>query len=211
MFSLLPIQATVYNYVGPTNGGNVNVSANFQLSAGTLTLTVSNNTPNIVTIGQGITDMFFNLSGVNTATLTSITGTQVQVNGDGSTSPSNISTVGTWTLSGGPAFHLDDLNGGQPDLAIIGPPTGGVYSSANGSIASNGPHNPFFNTTAVFTITNAAITQNTVISGVQFSFGTTAGDNRTAILSSVPEPISLTLVGGGLMILGLVRRRLVTR
>src|SRR3954470_15075995 len=103
LFSLVPVQATVFTYVGPTNGGNVNVSANFQLSAGTLTLTVSNNTPNIVTIGQGITDMFFNLSGVNTATLTSITGTQVQVNGDGSTSPSNISTVGTWTLSGGPA------------------------------------------------------------------------------------------------------------
>jgi hypothetical protein len=165
--------------------------------------------------------MFFNLGSLNLTgtSLTNIAGTQVIVAADGTTTAGSAVPLANWDLEFGTGafpteFHLNDLGGGQPKLAIIGPPTAGVYSSANGSIAGNSAHNPFFEQTATFTITNAAITTNTSISGVVFSFGTTAGDNYGGTCApgacgspTIPEPITSGLVGSGLIGLFFLRRR----
>lgn len=214
--------AAVYTYVGTTAGGNVNVSATLTANAGSLTLILTNNTTNIGGVGQAISDIFFNLGALNLtgSSLTSITGTQVIVASDGTTTAGSANPLLAWTLAYGEggfptSFHLNALGTGEPELTIIGPPTAGVYSSANSSIAGNGPHNPFFNTSATFTITNALITTQTALpTSVVFSFGTTAGDNHTGCLvgtnctPSVPEPITSGLVGTGLIALFFVRRRM---
>jgi hypothetical protein len=97
-----------------------------------------------------------------------------------------------------------------PAHLIIGPPgSGGTYSSANGSIAGNKPHNPFLEQSASFTITGSGITADTTITTATFSFGTTAGTNlvpgvNLVHISSVPEPSSLILSASGFGLLGVV-------
>jgi hypothetical protein len=74
-----------------------------------------------------------------------------------------------------------------PSEGILGPNPNG-----NASIDGNGPHNPFVNQTATFTLTGipTGATANNVI----FSFGTTPGDNVSA-----PEPGTLTLLFSALI------------
>jgi len=105
------------------------------------------------------------------------------------------------------ACHLNDLGGGQPIDGIIGPANGsGVYSNANGSIAGNGPHNPFLNQTGTFTITAAGVTTASTISAVDISFGTVPSGPGT---NNTPEPGTLVLFGSGLLgVAGIVRRRI---
>jgi hypothetical protein len=93
--------------------------------------------------------------------------------------------------------------GAGPAHLIIGPPDGGnTYSAANGSIAGNGPHNPFLSESATFTITGTGITADTTITSATFSFGTTAGVTVDGVVAS-PEPSSfvLTLCGIGVVVL----------
>ena len=92
-----------------------------------------------------------------------------------------------------------DLLGSEavPAHTIIGPPgVGGLYNSANGSIAGNRPHNAFIDQTARFVL-NVPISESTRISEVIFSFGTGSGQNVTGT-QPVPEPASLMLLGTGL-------------
>jgi hypothetical protein len=108
---------------------------------------------------------------------------------------------------------LDALGAGGagPKHTILGAPgAGGIYSNANGSIAGNDPHNPFLNQSATFTLNITGVTTNTTVSNVLFSFGTVSGNNVPGggNNSTVPEPVSLSLVGGGLLALGLLRKRL---
>jgi hypothetical protein len=98
-----------------------------------------------------------------------------------------------------------------PAHLIIGPPgPGDVYTNANGSIAANGPHNPFLNQTAMFAISLAGITADTTITSAIFSLGTTAGVNVTGTPgtpSAVPLPGALPLFATGLAGLGLIKWR----
>src|SRR5262249_28072461 len=86
-----------------------------------------------------------------------------------------------------------------PAHTIIGPPAGtGLYSAANGSIAGNGPHNPFLAGTVSFDLTGSFLASTTV-SSATFSFGTAEGNNVHAV---VPEPTTLLLLASGLVALG---------
>ena len=95
-----------------------------------------------------------------------------------------------------------------------------LYSNANGSIGGNGPHNPFINQTATFTITGlTGVNSDTRVTSATFSFGTTAGVNVDGCVSgtadcggggggqSTPEQMSLLLSGTGLVGLYFIRRR----
>lgn len=189
---------------GSTGGGNpVDASATFLTGPGTVSITLTDLEANPTSVGQLISDLEFTLSnGATSGTLASISGTQIQVNGDGSTT--SVSGAPThWFLnnnvSGG--LQLDALGSGQPKDLIIGP---GPYTNAKGSIAGNGPHNPFTNGTATFVVDVAGVTMDTNIDSAVFSFGTTEGAELvtgTPQTPVIPEPPSLVLLGTGLICL----------
>jgi hypothetical protein len=120
-----------------------------------------------------------------------------------------VATVGwPFTITSATTGTLDVLSAGGagPAHLIIGPPgAGGTYSAANGSIAGNGPHNPFLSQSATFTITGTGITADTTITSATFSFGTTSGVTIVGVpVATVPEPVSLVLALCGIGTVGLV-------
>ncbi len=110
--------------------------------------------------------------------------------------------AGGWGLSNNSGvYHLDILCGqgngcSGPAGLIIGP---GPYTSANGSIAANKPHNPFADQTASFPLALTGATADTVISNVAFSFGTDG--------ALIPIPAAVWLFGSGLLGLAAIARR----
>ena len=198
-----------------TGGRSVSAEADFSLSNGVLTLVLKNSQSGMVDAGQLLTDIFFVLDGVDSANLTAVTGTQIHLDGKtGDVDPLN----NNWILQTGVepfenAFHLDMLNH-QPNLGILGP------SPNPNSSLKNGPHNPLYDQQAVFTIKSPEISENTNISGVVFSFGTTAcSENSSNCIAAipqthpgpqtdpVPEPVALFSAGSGLLVVAGFARR----
>jgi len=206
---------------GSTAGGQpVSATATFTLNsvADTIHIDVINNTVNPKSVVQNVSDLFFTLTGpALTGSLTGSNGNTMFVNDDGTTSPgsSNVSTG--WLLdqtNSSTGLHLNGLGGAanQPAFTILGKPdASGVYSNANSSIAGNDPHNPFLVGTVGFDISVAGLTAGQTVTGVIFSFGTTAGTNVPAN-NVTPEGNSLLLLAAGMMpLLGIglrqIRRR----
>jgi hypothetical protein len=138
------------------------------------------------------------------------------VNADGSFTAGGTAAAG-WVLSNPSSgtLLLDVLAGpahAGPAHTIIGPPgAGGTYSAAVGSIAGNGPHNPFLFGTVSFTLNVPGLTADSAINDVVFSFGTTDGNNVTGVpgVQEVPEGgTTVILLGAALSGLGLIRRKL---
>lgn len=214
----LQANANIITFVTPagstTGGGPVNASAVVTTGAGTVSIVLTDLQANPTDVAQIISDFDFTLSGGQASgTLTSSSGQQISVAGNGTTTLGSTGSTG-WGLnnnvSGG--LQLDALGFIGPAGLIIGPPgAGGVYTNANGSIAGNGPHNPFLNQTASFLITIAGVTVDSTITSATFSFGTTAGINvpGTPQLPStkIPEPASIALLGVGLLAFGASRRK----
>lgn len=195
-----------------TGGNPVSASASITTSAGQVGITLSNLLANPTDVAQLLSDFSFTLSGTTSgATLFSSSGQEITLGSGGSSSLGSTVATG-WILSSPSTgnYLLNDLAAGAagPSHLIIGP---GPYTSANGSIAGNGPHNPFLNGSATFTLNITGVTADTTVSNVVFSFGTTSGDNvpgGSGPNTTIPEPVSLSLVGGGLLALGLLRKRM---
>lgn len=207
---------TFVNGTSTESGGNaIATEADFVTSTNTVTVTLKNLLVNPKTVAQNISDLFFKLSdtSLTSGSLSSSSAQLVTVAADGT--PTLGSTVSTgWgldTFNNTLGFHLNDLGFAGPAHTIIGAPdSSGIYSNAKGSIAGNGPHNPFLNQSATFTVTIAGVTSATKVTGATFSFNTVAGDNVTGKIQSVPEPASIALSGigiGGLGLVHLARRR----
>jgi hypothetical protein len=182
---------------GATVGGNpVNASAMFTTGAGTLSITLTDLLANPTDVAQLISDLFFTTStGATAGTLASSSGTEITVNSGGTSTLGPTVSTG-WSLSGTASGLLLNVLGTPtgPSHLIIGPPGPLGYTNANGSIAGNGPHNPFLNGSATFLLSIAGLTAASNITSATFSFGTTAGLNVPGVPVGIPGPI----VGAGL-------------
>jgi hypothetical protein len=201
-----------------TGGGPVDASAAFITSAGSLSVTLTNLQPNITDVSQALSDLSFVFSnGSVPVPQFSSSGQLITVNSGGTFTTGSTVPTG-WALiplnAGGTSLEFDALGTPtSPARLIIGPPGGPTYSNANGSIAGNGPHNPFLNQLALFTIGNPGITADTTITAATFSFGTTEG---AALVPGVPPTSPIPIPGAlplfatglaGLALLGWRRKK----
>jgi len=206
--------ANVINVFTPSgatdmDGDPVNASAKFTTGAGLLTITLTDLLPNPTSAGQLVSDISFSLTtGQTSGTLGANSGVEITVASDKSFKlGSSVSTGWQLTTSSG-LFELSALGTAtSPAHLIIGGPGAGLhYTSANASIAGNGPHNPFLAGVATFTLDITGVTTSTSVSGVNFSFGTAAGDNVPGV--QVPDGgTTALLLGAALAGLSLFRRK----
>jgi hypothetical protein len=201
-----------------TSGGPVSAKAQITTGIGTVQVILTDLQGNPTDVAQLLSDFDFVLSnGATTGTLTSSSGQQVTIADNGTFALGSTVSTG-WGLNNnvGGGLQLDALGFVGPKGLIVGPSgAGSVYSNANGSIAGNNAHNPFIYQTATFNLSVAGVTADTTVTSGIFSFGTTAGINVTGCVvgaaqcnsGTVPEPITSSLVGVGLISLFFLRRR----
>ena len=187
---------------------NTNVTGTIVAGNGTVTITLNNNLTNgqVVSVGQNISGVYFQVSGYNggavslsasnSAQSTDINNAKVAslqgaVNPTGWAAGHSGSTITACVIC---AFGINSPAG--PDQTIIGGTGSGTYASANGSIAGNNPHNPFLAGTVTFTLIVPGVTVNSQFSNVVIQFGTTATPPE---IVQTPEPASMLLLGTGLM------------
>jgi hypothetical protein len=198
-------QADTVTFVTPTGsatgGGPVNASATFTTAANAITIVLKNLQANPTDVAQNVSDLFFSVSTGQTAgTVASTAGVLRTIAANGTFTDAATTAAGWGLTFGSGQFHLDDLNGNAgPNNTLIGPPGGATYSNANGSIAGNGPHNPFLAETVTFNLTVTGVTASTKITGATFSFGTVSGVN----IVGTPEPATWA-IGLAMSFVGLV-------
>jgi hypothetical protein len=198
------------------------------LTTNSFSVTLNNTLSSITDAGQLVTDLEFTLP-ASTVTLSSSSGTFVNISGAGVPTVGSTGATGwgfgsnndavanNWLLCIICGNGVSTPGGAQPSQGIID--TQASYSSANASIAGNGPHNPFLKSGAIFTFQTSGATLDPAtavdpFSAVSISFGTTFGANVAGVpdgggggTAVTPEPVSLMLAGGGLIGLAMLKRR----
>ena len=208
--------APAATFVGlSVDGHPVSATADFTAVGDNVTVKLTNTTATTLDAGELFTGLEFTISGL-TPTMTSDTGIQRTVANDGTFVdtglPQNLSwslvspSSGTWQLNFNP--NAED--------SIIGPPTAGSYSGANGSIKGNAGHNPFAAEMAVFELNVPGLSliplPSVDVTAFLFGTGLDPGVGRIVPgggLETVPEPAAaVLLMGAGLALAaGCWRRR----
>lgn len=212
--------------VSGTTSGPVSASAVFTVTAGTITVTLTNTGANPHDVGQNLSALIFTVSTTVSGkpTVTSDAGT-LHINGLRTISGSSAtdSALGAnaagWSSSrhGSNSLELDVLSGkghAGPAHTLVANGTGTngvIYTGANGSLSTRS-HNELIQHDATFHISSSGILADTRITGVTFQFGTHDGHNQLVghLASANPEPSTLALaVLGALGFIGYgLRRRL---
>ena len=183
----------------------VAASATFSFSSDSVTITIQNLEANLTASNQLISGLQFTLSGTPTGQ-SFLSGSAVEMN----LSPPNFTLLNSgnpvattrWHLAS--STELTALGGGQPSQLIIGPPNGSnQYTNANGG-ANNFDPNLFESATFTLTYTGG-VTSATTVSDVKFEFGTNPSSDGiitgVPVMSTVPEPSSLTCAATGILML----------
>ena len=209
-----PASADIITFTTPagakSGGQPVSAQATFTPGDNLLTIVLTNLQLDPKSVGQNLSGLGFTVGfGLTGGSLTSSLATARDIGANGTFTDSGQASTG-WAMS--TSGRQDWLNvlgtDAGPAYTLIGPPDfqTGLYDNANASIAGNGPHNPFLAGDATFVLSIPGMTPQADISGVNFAFGTTPGATVAALISPVPEPATISLLGlGGLTLL--VRRR----
>jgi hypothetical protein len=204
----------------------IDLSADFTINNGSVSIVLTNLEGNLSSAGQLFTGISFDLTGASGAgSLTTVnSGLISTINSNGTYTLGVADPLTRWKANeASAAITLSLFGGGPPNRGIIGPDSlgncdnpsaGGLYSNA---VASVGTHNPNVLCTATFDITIPGVTTSSIINDVVFLFGTgpasvvgvpppncpSCGVNNLP----VPEPMSLSVFGVGLVGAAAVRRR----
>jgi hypothetical protein len=219
--------ASIYTVTAPTGAS---ATANFTFGTNTLNLVLTDTVVNPTDVALNLSAFGFTILGSTGITEISASSPDFRTVNDGKSTggtfsdasgPTTVLGVG-WVLSASSAaYELDVLSGtghAGPANTLIGSPDGSnKYSNANGSIAGNGPHNPFLAPTITLNFTFASgVSSSTIPTSVFFQFGTTDGSGQftgclsggpTCTSTTTPEPITSGLVGTGLIGLFFLGRR----
>jgi hypothetical protein len=210
----------VFTITDPSNGATA--TADLTFGSNTLTLVLTDTSVNPRDVGYNLSAFYFVLAGGTGGTLNSSTAPGLRtVASGGSFSDSALTSVGWVYSNASNKYTLDVLTGSGhlgPAHTIIGSPAAGdsKYDAANGSIAGNGPHNPFLADSATFIIKfMSGINANSLASQAWFQFGTTDQKFFQSSCQSgctpIPEPNALLVCVSALVIVaGLLRRKLMT-
>jgi hypothetical protein len=209
-------QALSVSYATAANTIPASATASFSSSAGGLALTLTNTfASSIGSVGQVLTGISFDVAGLSSSgTASYVSGTLIEVANGGGVSAASESEL-AWNVDhpASSTLYLSVFGGGQPDYGLLNQQLD--YASANGSIAGNSPHNPFYQGTVSFALASlAGVSADSGISNVQFHFGTAqdsgfvSGDCTAgcSIPSPVPEPETYALMLAGLGLVGWMSR-----
>jgi hypothetical protein len=200
-----PVSAATVFFSGPSSDSHpISGSIDFTVNGGadTITVKLTNTTATTLDAGELFTGLDFTVGGL-TPTMASgaDTGIQRTVDAAGVLADTGSAQDLSWSLvpKGGGTFQLN-FNPDAKD-AIIGPPSGGNYAGANGSIKDNNGHNPFAALMAQFVLNVPNLEDNTAVVAKVVRFGTTL-DAATVLIPDptgdplVPEPASWILLSG---------------
>lgn len=238
---LLPARAnTILFATGPVNltgtsSGWVNAEVSFEINpvSDTILISVNNLQNNPVSIGQLISRIDFTLSHFTNVTpdahLVTERATEFEVDRMGRVREVEPKTDTDWKILPVATGRFDLCTicsgGGDPDeLLMGGPALNGKYTSANGSIAGNGPHNPFLlasgatyrdgplaglGATPAWSVQISGIQTATSVSAVRIGFGTSYGSlvAPASEVAKTPEPATWVLMGCGAGLMAYAARR----
>lgn len=192
---------------GTTVGGQpVAATATITTSLNDVLIQLTNLQANPTSVIQNLSDFELVLStGQTAATLSSSSALARTIASGGTFTDGGIVSTGWAADVGDIGVHVLGTAIGPAHTLIGGPNGSSVYSNANGSIAGNGPHNPFLTGTTTFDLAVLGVTGESFVRSVTFSFGTTPGVNVPG--TRIPEPSTLLLLGAGLVLLRTFRLR----
>lgn len=189
--------------------------ATFVTGAGSLIITLQNLGVNPGSVAECISGLSFGFNTGQTAgTLTSSSGLARDVASNRTYTDGAVGSTGWGLTSLASGLMLDPWAGGVgPEKTIIGAPAASnKYDAAGGSIAGNGPHNPFLAGPVAFTLSIKGLTADSIVNSVTFRFGTAQETGWVPGKGETP-PVpdggtTVLLLGAAISGLALVRRKL---